>query len=387
MHKILKSIFIGIFFLTITVPLLCINWKGGRVAEFENRFLAQQAYFFEEDGTVNKDFFTDFEEWFGDNIGFRNQFIATNAQLQYYLFNRLEENGLYMLGQNGALADTRGMMIADYQHLNLRTESEVNQLTDSFQVINDWFESQGIQFYYMQCWDKKSIYPEHYPKYINQYGTESATDQVILALENNTDINVVSFKKTLLENKDKEVYGRWTDPLHWNPRGAYIGYQTLMTAINEQNNNQYNILKEDNYDLGLKDRGMTLFGCIHKEELNEAFEIIDPQARLTNEKMVFVADPNGTHCCFYTNDQADNDTCILIIGDSYVSDFIIDDIAESFHETILSNADYLDGDSLMQLVESYEPDIVIMENAERQNMYRLPAMVKAAEAIKNYSQE
>lgn len=106
MHKILKSIFIGIFFLTITVPLLCINWKGGRVAEFENRFLAQQAYFFEEDGTVNKDFFTDFEEWFGDNIGFRNQFIATNAQLQYYLFNRLEENGLYMLGQNGALADT-----------------------------------------------------------------------------------------------------------------------------------------------------------------------------------------------------------------------------------------------------------------------------------------
>lgn len=387
MCKILKYIFVSGFFLTMAVPLFCINWNDKTVSEFENRFLASRADFYNEDGTVNKNFFTDFEEWFGDNIGFRNQFIAANARMQYYLFDRLEENGLYMLGQNGALADTRDKMIIDYQHLNLRTESEISELADSYQIMNEWFESQGIQFYYMQCWDKKSIYPEYYPKYINQYGAESATDQFLNALENNTDISIVSFKDELLENKDKEVYGKWTDPLHWNPRGAYIGYRTLMTTINERNNNQFHILEEGDYDLGLIDRGMTPFGCIHKEELNEAFRLINPRAYLTNEKMTFVADPNGAHCCFYTNDQINNDTCILIIGDSYLSDFIIDDIAESFHETVMSNADYQDADTIMRLLSAYKPDIVVIENAERQNVYRLPAIVRTAESIMDYTPE
>lgn len=380
--KFLKCGFIGVFFLMTIVPLLGTNLNEAEVSLFENRFLTEHAALFREDGTINKDFFADFEEWFGDNIGFRNQFISANAQMQYYLFNRLEENGLYMLGKNGELADTRGIMITDYQHLNLWAESELGELVESFQTINDWLKSQDIQFYYMQCWDKKSIYPEHYPKYINQYGTVSATDQFISAMNNQTDINMVLFKDILIENKNSDVYGKWTDPLHWNPRGAFIGYQALMDSINEHNNNRYRILNESDYNLELTDRGMTLFGCIHKEELNERFELINQDAYLTNEKMTLVLDPNGAHTCFYTNDQVDNDTRVLIIGDSYISDFIIDDIAESFHETIMSNADYLEGDCIIKLISTYKPDIVVIENAERQSAYRMRRVVGVADAIK-----
>lgn len=54
---------------------------------------------------------------------------------------------------------------------------------------------------------------------------------------------------------------------------------------------------------------------------------------------------------------------MLIIGDSYFNSFIYDDIAESFHETILIWGDYV-GD-IQNIIDSYNADIVIVEAAER----------------------
>ena len=59
----------------------------------------------------------------------------------------------------------------------------------------------------------------------------------------------------------------------------------------------------------------------------------------------------------------DNDTCLLIIGDSYFESFIVDDLAESFHETVLIWGDYLS--DYKAIVDEYSPDIIIIEAAER----------------------
>ena len=40
----------------------------------------------------------------------------------------------------------------------------------------------------MQCWDKQSIYPEYFPKTINQYGDVSACDQVVNGLQDKNSI-------------------------------------------------------------------------------------------------------------------------------------------------------------------------------------------------------
>lgn len=59
----------------------------------------------------------------------------------------------------------------------------------------------------------------------------------------------------------------------------------------------------------------------------------------------------------------DNDTCLLVIGDSYFNTFIIDDLAESFHETIFIRGEYLA--DFRKIVDTCGADIIVLETAER----------------------
>ena len=82
---------------------------------------------------------------------------------------------------------------------------------------------------------------------------------------------------------------------------------------------------------------------------------------MTNEKLTYLSEDSWNR--YFTNDSIDNDTRVLFIGDSYFDTFIIDDMAESFHEVIVIWGIYLD--DAKAVIEAYDPDIVIVENAER----------------------
>lgn len=158
-------------------------------------------------------------------------------------------------------------------------------------------------------------------------------------------------------------------------KGAYIGYLSLMDLINKNNNNLYKILQEEDYTITNIDQGQTLFGSIHQKQLLEDFQIKNPQAVKTNNKLHLYSD-DQRHS-FFTNNSVDNKTRVLILGDSYFNGFIVDDIAESFHETIMIWGDYTK--HFIQIIEEYQPDIVIHENVERVD--RFHNIVKVANAI------
>lgn len=143
--------------------------------------------------------------------------------------------------------------------------------------------------------------------------------------------------------------------------GAYIGYQMLMDAINSNHKDRYRVLQESDYQITVVDQGVTLFGGIHKEGMLENFQITDPKAQLTNEKLTLYGEDQRHR--FYTNEGVGNKTRLLVLGDSYFETFIMDDLAESFYVTIMIWGDY--ASELEQIVEEYQPDIIVMENAER----------------------
>ena len=80
-----------------------------------------------------------------------------------------------------------------------------------------------------------------------------------------------------------------------------------MKVLNDNNHGKYKILQEDNYEIAEKDQGLTLFGGIHKECILEEFEIKNPQAYMTNEKLSLYADDKRHK--FYTNDSVNNRDC------------------------------------------------------------------------------
>lgn len=361
-RKITSSIFTSCFLLMLGIPLVTTNLQNEKISEAENRKLTAKPEIYKEDGTLNENYTSDFEAWIDDNIGQRASLVVNNARIQYYLFNVLSNNSDNYLGPNGELNYATADMLADYQHANLYTEDHLQEIADSMQYLSDYVEEKGAEFYYFQCWDKHSIYPEYFPETVIQADTESKTDGIVRALEDYSNVNVISPKQDLIDEKsEKSTYSVWGDPTHWNQRGAYIGYLKLMNAINDNASEKYKVFQEKDYNITMPDQGATLFGGIHQVDYEEAFEIKNPQAIATPEKLTCYAD--DVRHGFYTNDSVDNDTRVLIIGDSYFNSFIYDDIAESFHETILIWGDYV-GD-IQNIIDSYNADIVIVEAAER----------------------
>lgn len=361
-QKIIRNVFVLIFIMMLVIPMLTTNLKEDVVSSAENRVLAQYPKLYQEDGTRNSDFNEEFENWFNDNIGLRSYMVTTNAKIQYYLFDVLANNSDMYLGPKGELNYATSDMLVDYQHLNLKSEEELGLLEEGYQFMDTYLKEKGIQLYYFQCWDKHSIYPEQFPDIVKQYGEKSKTDQIVETLNDKTSVHVVSPKEQLIKGKDEyQTYSVWGDPTHWTDRGAYIGYNMLMDEINENNNGMYKVLQESDYNITVDDIGSTLFGGIHEECMCEKFEIKKPRASLTNEKLSLLADDERHR--FFTNNYAKNKTRILVLGDSYLGGFLIDDLAESFYETMLIWGDHTY--IFKQLIETYSPDIVIVENAER----------------------
>ena len=150
-------------------------------------------------------------------------------------------------------------MIKDYAHVNLRSDYYVQLFGDSYQTTADWLEEQGIAFFYVQCYDKHSIYPEQFTRAVKQIGDVSKTDQIIGYLENQTKVNTISLKKPLLEAKGQyEVYSNWGDPSHWSERGAFVGYQYIMEQLQKGLGCELKVLQEQDYVITVEECGITL---------------------------------------------------------------------------------------------------------------------------------
>ncbi len=363
LRKTYDIVFIILFLMIISLPFIFANRFQEEISLDENRKLASKPQLIVE-GSLNSDFIAEYEKWFKDNMGFRKNLINTNAWIQYNLFNRLLNSSYYYIGEDGDLNYATYAIIRDYQHLNLRSDDSLKTIADSYQIVNDWIEGKGIQFYYVQCYDKHSVYPEQFMKTLNQRGDISKTDQMIGYLEDNTSVNVISLKETLLENKEEgyEVYSNWGDPTHWTPRGAYIGYQYIMNEINKENDNQFYILEEEDYNIEIIDQGKTFSGSIHVVDEFEKFTIKEPKAISIDKTVMGEYGEDNRHFAMINGD-VENDTKVLLLCDSYVGGFIAEDFAESFAQTWLIWAD--NTLKLESIIEIYEPDIIIYECAER----------------------
>ncbi len=373
--KISNILFIILFFVIISAPFLFANFSSGEASGQENRNLAGVPELI-VDGKLNENFSTDTENWLMDNMGFREALIRCNASLQYDLFHRLDSQ-TYYLGQKGDLNYATPEMILDYAHANLRSEDEVKKISDSYQTISDYLNQHGSQFYYVQCYDKHSIYPEQFMDTINQFGGVSKTDQVITALQDHTTVNTISLKERLISAKEQvQTYSHWGDPTHWNDRGAYIGYQTIMEDVNAHNDGVFRILQESDFDIHMEDVAMTQNYRTYAEDIQEKFTLKNP-THVQKDASVMGKWSSDERHFVWKNDKVENDKKLLLMCDSYIASFTAEYFAQSFSEVWLIRADYTE--DLAQIVEAYAPDIVIYECAERVD--RSAAVCNLADAL------
>jgi len=361
--KKIKVFFIFLFLTMISVPFIFATRSGIGISEEENRMLSSRPSLV-QDGRINWGYTYDYEDWFMDNLGFRNELTNLYAKMQYYVFNNVFDTNLYF-GKTGDLIYANEKILESYQHLNLYTKEEEQEIIESYATVNNWLEEQGIQFFYIQCYDKQTIYPERFMNYVNQIGDMSRTDQIVQKLVTETDINVVSLKKVMLDNRDEyDVFSHYGDPTHWSERGAFICYQEIMQALNADNDNCFKVLQEEDYQIEICDVGHTLKGNICFEDYQEVFTVKNPSG-LQTDSLSLQEYGEDERNSVWTNSAVDNDITVLIVGDSYVEGYLLDSFAESFSKMYMVHGDYTT--QMQEVVELCEPDIVIFECAERVN--------------------
>ena len=358
----ISIIFIALFCIMLSLPLLFTNYKKS-VSETENRTLAAFPKLM-KDGERNDAWTSEFTDWFGDHLGFRDQLIGTYAKAQFYAFDRtLNYSDLY-IGEKGELLGFTKDMILDYQRLDRRTEEELVQLGNSYQNISDWLKEQGIQFYYVQCYDKHSIIEQdRMKKGMHPVVEESKTDQLVRYLQENTDITILPLKQCMLDADESYVtYSKWGDPWHWSQRGGIIAYREIMNMLNQNNQDSIRVLSDDDFNITYTDQGMTISSSLHQVDMEENFVMKERQNYLDQDvDMGTFGSDDRNHV--WKNSSAASDKKILIYGDSYMNTYIIDYVAESFQETWGIRLEHIT--EFDEAIKMAKPDIVILECAER----------------------
>jgi hypothetical protein len=172
-----------------------------------------------------------------------------------------------------------------------------------------------------------------------------------------------------LEEKAKgvEVYSKYGDPVHWTPRGSIIGYADVMDALNEGRQEPFKVLTDDDFDITMTDQGMYFFGGVHRSNISENFErkttsaVFDEGYGAANEAF------DGYKTYHFINEAAGNDKKLMIIGNSFIVNYLKEDFAESFGETLMIWNDV--DENFSDWVDTYQPDIVIYEMVERYAAY------------------
>lgn len=356
--KINNCIMVVLFLAVLATPLLFSRWESGGVSQEENRNLAQFPAL-EKEGSFNLSFTKDFETWFMDHMGFRQEMIDANKELMQGVFNRSLTTSDVKTGRTGDYIYAPQAIVQDFAHINLRTEADVAKIGDSYQIISDYLADKDILFYYVQCVDKHTVYPERFVANIRQIGNVSKTDQVLNYLEDQTTVNAIYFKYPMIENAEKyDVFSHWGDSTHWTDRGAYMSYRYMMDRLNQDMDAPLKILEEDDYTITYQ----VNHGPDGQTEEVESFAVEAPAAQKVDVAVLEDWSEDHRHSV-WKNPAAGNDKRLLLIGDSYINNYLIDDIAESFGEVWLVWGDYTI--DILEIVELCDPDIVIYECAER----------------------
>ena len=356
--KINNCVLVVLFLAILTLPLLFTRWESGGTSEAENRNLAKFPELI-EDGSFNMAFTQLFEDWFMDHLGFRKALIETNETLMQKVFKRDLTTSEWKTGKTGDSIYAPAFIIEDFAHTNLRTPEKVAAIGNSYQTISDYLEKKGIPFYYVQCVDKHTIYPERFIPHVRQVGDISKTDQVMKYLKNETTVNVIYLKDPMWEAREEYgVFSHWGDAAHWTDRGAYISYRYMMERINRDMDVPLKVLQEDAYKITYR----TKEGPDGQTEQIEVFTIIEPKAQSVDTAVLGKWSGDKRHTV-WKNPEAGNDKRLLLMGDSYIESFLIEDFAESFGEVWMVWGDYIQ--ELPEIVEFCDPDMVWLECAER----------------------
>jgi hypothetical protein len=343
----------------------------------ENRRVAQYPGIFAPDGAIKSNFAGHFENYWNDNIGFKEFAVTANTVIMHKMFGLYsephwltgEENHLFWMPGDVANPVT----LPPYQTCD---ELYLKNTLQNIHVLHNYLAARNIPFVFVTIPDKEEVYPEFYPESFFVRPRQSRLSQIVSYVRKNSDIDALDLTETLVSGKngDSLLYYKTVDPSHWNMNGAFVGYVKMMERLKTYDDGLVPLTRDD-FDieeiLRMKKTGNgvyvfdNLLDIEYKYNRNFTAQFVDTfitpmSAPIPKEKLNAL----GVGLALYSkNIECQNGKKLLIFCDSYIYGFIKDFFADNFSEVYLLSG--YDGAAIKTAIDVFKPDFVLYEVVER----------------------
>lgn len=158
----------------------------------------------------------------------KDALISNFSRIKINLGDRVLHDVL--IAKNNWLEYTGEKNLDDFQNLTGVTTTDLQSIEEKLTRLNETLRKQNITLLVVVAPNKASIYPENVPAEIQRVPLPSRLDQFSAQMEKHPEILYLDLRADLIEAKNQELLYYKTDT-HWNSRGAYIAYTSVMNAL------------------------------------------------------------------------------------------------------------------------------------------------------------
>lgn len=347
------------------VPAALMDHEQYKSSDIDNKTLTEWPGFSMDTDTIRT-----IEDYVDDRIGFRSLSILGYTTASNDIFGVMV-HPLFMYGENDHIYYKDPEYIAAYQRLNTDPEY-MDSFLDFLEKTNDYLQSRNIKFIYFLAPDKKSIYPEYFPKSINVKGDESTVIEYMTSRLKGTDIDYVIPYEELLQAKESEViYNKKYDATHWNEYGSIIGQGILDEHIRSYFDDVKPLTRDD-YTLNFEKRTNLDQSDFPIDDDVPVFTLIsDTSQNASGYLATGLKIEVPTFYAHYMNPEVTNGKRLVIFTDSYFATY------SKFYNNRFSEVYYIHRQNyeyVQYIVNLLFPDAVIFETAERSITGEMPLL-------------
>lgn len=314
-----------------------------------SKFLEQKFYFRPQIIEANKKIDNAFLKIQNDLIHEKLSGIFGNDYLEPVIVNHAiygKEDWLFYDGDDS---------VGYYRGTNLPSDKELEEQADSLLKLKEACVNKGVNLVVLACPNKEQVYPEYMPSYTikNNYKRLPRIRDYMVS----KGINYVYPLQEIIDAKQYGlVYSK--QDTHWNARGGYVGYKTMMSTIGRQT---YEPTYLDYEKTGGDLSNMCGFQTTYVDTVSNYKE---------TSKIDFLLSGDTIH----TINENENNK-IYIVSDSFrmaLQPYAIKDFGETFslHRSNMKSKESLEflstmseGDTLLiQFVERYDDCVIEVSN-------------------------
>ncbi|MBQ9211565.1 MAG: hypothetical protein IJ153_07695 [Clostridia bacterium] len=371
-----RVIFVLVFFFCITFPALLSDKTGGGLSPEENRYLAEAPTLFQgcrlnwQGGALLQEV----ESWINDNAWGREAARSLLTDVHVQLLGDRMDGQMLLSGDWRFL--WRDDLPARAQHLDVLSEEALMAQRQKAQEIQQALADREASFCATIFPHKIEICNPFLPAEINIADQPSLSERLYENLKDT--LRLASGYETLQasmeawqEGAGPLTYYQAFDGSHWNWRGAFLGYGVMMENIQSLYPELY-VLQEEDFQVISNQVTTSLPGKSVSEEDSVWTPLQEKQSRredvLLQQLNLPLKDPWHSNRS-YVNEAHPEYPRAVLVGDSYLWMFFLDEIAESFSELVYLNVE--DADLLMDVVDQFQPELVAYAGIQLGNFIHL----------------